>query len=39
LNLFRLVNKQVLTPLDLRSRFGLTGGNVFHGEMSWIKCS
>ena len=25
---------QVLTPLDLERRFGLTGGNIFHGEMS-----
>ncbi len=23
-----------LTPLDLERRFGLTGGNIFHGEMS-----
>jgi phytoene dehydrogenase-like protein len=27
-------HKQVLTPLDLELRFGLTGGNIFHGEMS-----
>jgi len=27
-------DKQVLTPLDLERRFGLTGGNIFHGEMS-----
>jgi phytoene dehydrogenase-like protein len=27
-------HKQVLTPLDLEQRFGLTGGNIFHGEMS-----
>jgi phytoene dehydrogenase-like protein len=26
--------QQVLTPLDLERRFGLTGGNIFHGEMS-----
>jgi len=25
---------QVLSPLDLERRFGLTGGNIFHGEMS-----
>ena len=25
---------QVLTPLDLERDFGLTGGNIFHGEMS-----
>lgn len=26
---------QVLTPLDLERRFALTGGNIFHGEMSF----
>lgn len=26
-------HRQVLTPLDLERRFGLTGGNIFHGEM------
>jgi len=29
-----IVEMQVLTPLDLERRFGLTGGNIFHGEMS-----
>ena len=29
-----LVARQVLAPLDLERRFGLTGGNIFHGEMS-----
>lgn len=29
-----IVNRQTLTPLDLERRFGLTGGNIFHGEMS-----
>jgi phytoene dehydrogenase-like protein len=29
-----VIHRQVLTPLDLESRFGLTGGNIFHGEMS-----
>ena len=29
-----IVESQVLTPLDLERRFGLTGGNIFHGEMS-----
>jgi phytoene dehydrogenase-like protein len=29
-----IVARQVLTPLDLERRFGLTGGNIFHGEMS-----
>jgi phytoene dehydrogenase-like protein len=27
-------HREVLTPLDLERRFGLTGGNIFHGEMS-----
>lgn len=27
-------HRQILTPLDLERRFGLTGGNIFHGEMS-----
>ncbi len=26
-------HRQVLTPLDLEQRFGITGGNIFHGEM------
>jgi len=25
--------REVLTPLDLERRFGITGGNIFHGEM------
>jgi phytoene dehydrogenase-like protein len=29
-----IIDKQVLTPLDLERRFGLTGGNIFHGEMA-----
>jgi len=29
-----IVSRQTLTPLDLERRFGLTGGNIFHGEMS-----
>lgn len=29
-----VAERQVLTPLDLERRFGLTGGNIFHGEMS-----
>ena len=29
-----IIDKQMLTPLDLERRFGLTGGNIFHGEMS-----
>ena len=27
-------HRQMLTPLDLERRFGITGGNIFHGEMS-----
>ncbi len=29
-----VLERQVLTPLDLERQFGLTGGNIFHGEMS-----
>lgn len=29
-----IIDKQILTPLDLERRFGITGGNIFHGEMS-----
>jgi len=29
-----VLERQVLTPLDLERRFGLTGGNIFHGEMT-----
>ncbi len=29
-----IAHQQVLTPLDLERRFGITGGNIFHGEMS-----
>jgi phytoene dehydrogenase-like protein len=27
-------HRQALTPLDLERRFGITRGNIFHGEMS-----
>jgi phytoene dehydrogenase-like protein len=27
-------HRQVLSPLDLERRFGIAGGNIFHGEMS-----
>lgn len=30
----KVINRMILTPLDLERRFGLTGGNIFHGEMS-----
>ena len=29
-----VLQRQVLSPLDLEETFGLTGGNIFHGEMS-----
>ncbi|MEO8125872.1 MAG: NAD(P)/FAD-dependent oxidoreductase [Bryobacteraceae bacterium] len=29
-----LIDRQVLTPLDLERRFKITHGNIFHGEMS-----
>jgi phytoene dehydrogenase-like protein len=29
-----IVHRQTLSPWDLEQRFGLTGGNIFHGEMS-----
>jgi exodeoxyribonuclease VII small subunit len=29
-----IIERQVLTPLDLERRFGITGSNIFHGEMS-----
>jgi phytoene dehydrogenase-like protein len=34
-NIRRIIeHRQILTPLDLERRFGITGGNIFHGEMS-----
>ncbi|MGO4879933.1 MAG: phytoene desaturase family protein [Bryobacteraceae bacterium] len=29
-----VIDKQVLSPLDMERRFGITGGNIFHGEMA-----
>jgi phytoene dehydrogenase-like protein len=29
-----VLHRDVLTPLDLERRFGLLGGNIFHGEMA-----
>jgi phytoene dehydrogenase-like protein len=29
-----VVHRQVITPLDLERRYGLTGGHIFHGEPS-----
>jgi phytoene dehydrogenase-like protein len=28
-----VIARQMLSPLDLERRFGLTGGNIFHGDM------
>ncbi|HVL80574.1 MAG TPA: NAD(P)/FAD-dependent oxidoreductase [Actinomycetota bacterium] len=33
-----IVARQVLGPPDLEDRFGLTGGNIFHGEMTPEQC-
>jgi phytoene dehydrogenase-like protein len=29
-----VLHRQVLTPVDLERRFGLVGGNIFHGDMA-----
>ena len=29
-----IVAREVITPLDLERRFGLTGGHIFHGELA-----
>ena len=29
-----VLHRQVVSPLDLEETYGLTGGNIFHGEMS-----
>jgi phytoene dehydrogenase-like protein len=29
-----VLHRQVLTPLEIERRFGMTGGNIFHGAMS-----
>jgi phytoene dehydrogenase-like protein len=29
-----VIHREVLTPLDLEERFGMVGGNIFHGEMA-----
>lgn len=29
-----ILHRHVLSPLDLEEQFGMTGGNIFHGEMS-----
>lgn len=34
-NIRRIIEHvELLTPLDLERRFGITGGNIFHGEMA-----
>jgi phytoene dehydrogenase-like protein len=30
----RVIARQVITPLDLEQDYGLTGGHIFHGELS-----
>ncbi len=30
----RVLHRHILTPLDLERHFGLTGGDIFHGEMT-----
>jgi len=30
----QIEGRQVLTPLDLEQRYGLTGGQIFHGELA-----
>ena len=29
-----IVHRQLITPADLESRYGLTGGHIFHGELA-----
>jgi phytoene dehydrogenase-like protein len=29
-----ILHRQIITPLDLESRYALTGGHIFHGELS-----
>jgi phytoene dehydrogenase-like protein len=29
-----ILHRHILTPADLESEYGMTGGNIFHGEMS-----
>ena len=28
-----------MSPLDLERKFGLIGGDIFHGALIWISCS
>jgi phytoene dehydrogenase-like protein len=32
-----VLDRQVLTPVDIEATFGLTGGNIFQGSMSLNK--
>ena len=34
-----IVGREVITPLDLERKYGLTGGHIFHGELSLDQCS
>jgi len=29
-----ILHRQIITPLDLENRYGLTGGHIFHGELA-----
>jgi phytoene dehydrogenase-like protein len=29
-----ILHRQIISPLDMEQEYGLTGGNIFHGEMS-----
>ena len=29
-----ILHRQVITPVDLESTYGLTGGHIFHGELA-----
>ena len=30
----KILHRQVITPLDLEQKYGLTGGHIFHGELA-----
>jgi phytoene dehydrogenase-like protein len=29
-----IIHRQVISPLDMEREYGLTGGNIFHGDMT-----
>ena len=29
-----ILHRQVITPVDLEAKYGLTGGHIFHGELA-----